>query len=220
MYELANPNHARSPAGKPQDIKADLQALIPFLRAFAHSLCRHADFADDLAQDALLKAWRARDSYTPGTNLKAWVFTILRNEFYSSQRRAWRQIPWDQDAAEQRRDAEDQQLWSSELSDTVRALHCLADEQREALVLIAAGGFSYEDAAKICQCAVGTVKSRVSRARRNLIAILDDQATPLAGSTSPGRNATYTLMAELEELTSRRRGLRAELPHDQHQLAG
>ena len=204
MPQLSNSSDARPAAPPPQDFKADLQALIPFLRAFARSLCRNVDLAEDLAQDALLKAWRSRSSYAPGTNLKAWLFTILRNEFYSNRRRAWRQVAWDQEEAEQRPDLEDRQLWSSELSDTVRALYCLVDEQREALVLVAAGGFSYEEAAEICQCPVGTVKSRVCRARNSLLAILDNQATPIDREISPERDGSSALMAQLRELTSRR----------------
>ena len=75
-------------------------ALIPFLRAFARSLTGNQESADDLAQETLVKAWQSRATFIPGTNLKAWLFTILRNQFYSDRRRAWRQAPWDQDAAE------------------------------------------------------------------------------------------------------------------------
>lgn len=202
--QLPNSSDARPEASPSQDFKADLQVLIPFLRAFARSLCRNPDLAEDLAQDTLLKAWRSRSSYAPGTNLKAWLFTILRNEFYSNRRRAWRQVAWDQEKAEQRPDLEERQQWSSELSDTVRALYCLADEQREALILVAAGGFSYEEAAEICQCPVGTVKSRVCRARNSLMAILDNQEAPIDGEIPPERDGSSALMAQLHELTSRR----------------
>src|SRR3978361_475823 len=82
------------------DFKSELLGLIPFLRAFARSLCGSQDGADDLAQETLVKAWQSRATFTPGTNLKAWLFTILRNQFYSDRRRAWRQTPWDQEAAE------------------------------------------------------------------------------------------------------------------------
>src|ERR1700755_2508308 len=82
------------------DFKSELLALIPFLRAFARSLCGNHDSADDLAQETLVKAWQSRATFIPGTNLKAWLFTILRNQFYSDRRRAWRQAPWDQEAAE------------------------------------------------------------------------------------------------------------------------
>ncbi len=114
--------------------------------------------------------------FQAGTNLKAWLFTILRNQFYSDRRRAWRQAPWDQDAAERIPGSSGEQNWAADLSDTARALTCLSDEQREALILVGAGGFSYEDAAAICNCAVGTVKSRVARARRSpLLSILEGE---------------------------------------------
>ena len=82
------------------DFKSELMALVPFLRAFARSLTGNPEAADDLAQETLVKAWQSRTSFIPGTNLKAWLFTILRNQFYSERRRAWRHAPWDQEAAE------------------------------------------------------------------------------------------------------------------------
>src|SRR6201985_1740173 len=157
------------------DFKTELLALIPFLRAFARSLTGNQEGADDLAQETLVKAWQSRATFIPGTNLKAWLFTILRNQFYSDRRRAWRQAPWDQDAAERIPGSANEQSWAAELSDTARALRSLTDEQREALILVGAGGFSYEDAAAICNCAVGTVKSRVARARKALMALLDGE---------------------------------------------
>src|ERR1700690_376720 len=175
------------PAQAPEDsgdFKTELLALIPFLRAFARSLTGNQEAADDLAQETLVKAWQSRSSFVPGTNLKAWLFTILRNQFYSDRRRAWRQAPWDQDAAERIPGSSGEQSWAAELSDTARALSCLSDEQREALILVGAGGFSYEDAAAICKCAVGTVKSRVARARKSLLAILDGEE-PLPQASQP-----------------------------------
>lgn len=180
--------------------KADLLELIPFLRAFARSLCGNPETADDLAQETLVKAWQARATFAAGTNLKAWLFTILRNQFYSDRRRAWRQAPWDQDAAERIPGLNGQQGWAAELSDTARALTTLSDEQREALILVGAGGFSYEDAARICGCAVGTVKSRVARARRALIAILEgEEPLPPAEPGAEG-DAANEIMAQLDRL--------------------
>jgi RNA polymerase sigma-70 factor (ECF subfamily) len=189
-------------APKPEnpDFKNELLGLVPFLRAFARSLTGNPEAADDLAQETLVKAWQSRASFIPGTNLKAWLFTILRNQFYSDRRRAWRQAPWDQDAAERIPGGSEDQVYSAELSDTVRALRRLSDEQREALILVGAGGFSYEDAAAICKCAVGTVKSRVARARKTLIDILDgenrlgDAARPAEG------DAAREIMAQLDKL--------------------
>ena len=199
-------------AGKPEnpDFKTDLLALVPFLRAFARSLTGNPEAADDLAQETLVKAWQSRSSFIPGTNLKAWLFTILRNQFYSDRRRAWRQAPWDQEAAERIPGGGEDQVHSAELSDTVRALRRLSDEQREALVLVGAGGFSYEAAAAICKCAVGTVKSRVARARKTLIDILDGEDT-LKGVSRPAEGeAAREIMAQLDKLSpgepSKKRG--------------
>jgi RNA polymerase sigma-70 factor (ECF subfamily) len=186
--------------GTDAQFKSDLLELIPFLRAFARSLCGNHDMADDLAQEALVKAWQARATFAPGTNLKAWLFTILRNQFYSDRRRAWRQAPWDQEAAERIPGSAGEQSWAADLSDLARALRTLSDEQREALILVGAGGFSYEDAAGICNCAVGTVKSRVARARKALIALLDgEEALPSAAPASEGE-AADEIMAQLDRL--------------------
>ncbi len=185
--------------------KRELLDLIPFLRAFARSLCGNPETADDLAQETLVKAWQARASFAPGTNLKAWLFTILRNQFYSDRRRAWRQAPWDQESAERIPGTSSDQTWSAELSDTVRALGQLSDEQREALILVGAGGFSYEDAATICGCAVGTVKSRVARARKTLISLLEgENALPPPNGTEG--NAVDDIMAQLDRLATPGRG--------------
>ena len=183
------------------EFRKGLLGLIPFLRAFSRSLCGDRELADDVAQEALAKAWQSRDSFRPGTNLKAWLFTILRNQFYSDRRRAWRQVPWDETAAERIPTARGEQTWAVQLSDTARALRALPAEQREALILVGAGGFSYEDAARISNCALGTVKSRVARARKALSAALDGNG-PLPGEPSPGGgDATNEIMAQLERLT-------------------
>jgi RNA polymerase sigma-70 factor, ECF subfamily len=180
--------------------RKDLLALIPFLRAFSRSLCGERELADDLAQEALAKAWQSRDTFRPGSNLKAWLFTILRNQFYSDRRRAWRQAPWDETAVERVPAARGEQTWAVQLSDTARALRSLPAEQREALILVGAGGFSYEDAARIANCAVGTVKSRVARARKALIASLEGQG-PLSNEPRPaGGDATNEIMAQLDHL--------------------
>jgi RNA polymerase sigma-70 factor (ECF subfamily) len=152
--------------------RAELVALIPHLRAFARTLAGDPASADDLAQDALMKAWDARDSYRMGTNMKAWTFMILRNQFYSEKRRSWRQTQLDPDAAERTLMAVDDPEAPVALDELRLGLGMLPAEQREALILVGAGGFAYEEAADICGCAVGTVKSRVSRARRALQGIL------------------------------------------------
>ena len=154
-----------------QVFKAELTALIPHMRAFARSLCRDATQADDLAQDALTRAWASRARFVPGTNLKAWTFTIVRNQFYSDKRRSWRSCSLDPEVAEQTLVAVTNPTSALELDELRRAIAMLPQEQQEALILVGAGGMSYEEAGEICGAAVGTIKSRVSRARDRLALI-------------------------------------------------
>ncbi len=179
--------------------KRDLLALIPNLRAFSRTLCGRRGIADDMAQDALAKAWRARGRFEPGSNLKAWLFTILRNEVYSNARRAWRHADWNPEKGENIAAPAHEQDWSIELSDTARALSMLPVAQREALILVAAGGFSYDEAARISGAQLGTVKSRVARARTALQAILDgkDALPPTQGPSDPMTD----ILAQLSALT-------------------
>jgi RNA polymerase sigma-70 factor (ECF subfamily) len=146
-------------------------AIIPQLRAFARSLCRDATEAEDLAQEAVARAWLNRGRFEMGTNIKAWAFMILRNQFYSDKRRSWRNVPLDPDVAAQTLVAVDSPSGNLELDELRRAMSMIPDEQREALVLIGAGGLSYEEASEICGVAIGTMKSRVSRARDRLALI-------------------------------------------------
>ncbi len=159
--------------------RAELLTMIPQLKAFARRLTRSKDSGEDLAQEALAKAWQHQRTFRPGTNLRAWLFTIARNEFYSNRRRARREAPLDQATAESIPSNGVDQIWAVDLSDTLRALPLLPDLPREALLLAGAGGCSYEETARICDCPVGTAKSRVSRARRALLAILE--SPPSAG---------------------------------------
>src|SRR5918998_624028 len=180
--------------------KRDLVGLIPHLRAFARTLCGDPAAADDLAQDAMMKAWDARTSFQPGTNMKAWTFMILRNQFYSEKRRSWRQSQLDQEAAERTLVATDDPAAPIALDELRQALSSLPDEQREALILVGAGGFAYEEAAEICGCAVGTVKSRVSRARRALHSILDEGAYDRDGAAAS--DAMQAILADAERLST------------------
>ena len=177
--------------------QTDLLALIPFLRAFSRTLCGNRAVADDMAQEALAKAWRSREHFQPGTNLKAWLFTILRNEFYSHKRRAWRDVTWDDDLGRNVPTLANVQIWKTDLSDTARALAGLNDDQREALLLVAVGGFSYEDAAQICGAAVGTVKSRVARARAALLEALDGDKPLPHYRTAHDVSAFDSILAQL-----------------------
>jgi len=156
------------------EFRDELTALIPHLRAFSRSLCGNATLADDVAQDALLKAWDARKNYRPGSNMKAWTFTILRNQFYSIKRRSWRATSLEPEVAEQTIEAGSNQDDSVRLNELRSALDRLSDDQREAIILVGATGMSYEEAAEVCDCATGTIKSRVSRARKTLQSIMDE----------------------------------------------
>jgi RNA polymerase sigma-70 factor (ECF subfamily) len=152
--------------------EAELIALIPHLRAFGRSLAGSTVAGDDLAQEALCKAWSSQNHFEVGTNLKAWTFMILRNQFYSNKRRDWRAVELDPEVAERTLIATEDPDGALQLDELRRALAMLPADQREALILIGAAGLSYEDAAAITGVAIGTVKSRVSRARDRLGAIL------------------------------------------------
>src|ERR1700759_2131858 len=147
-----NPESAADPA-REAAFKAELVALNPHLRAFARTLAGDPTSADDLAQDAMMKAWDARASYQMGTNMKAWTFMILRNQFYSEKRRSWRSTQLDQEAAERTLIAIDDPESPVHLDEMRQAIKKLPAEQREALILVGAGGFAYEEAADLCGCA-------------------------------------------------------------------
>jgi RNA polymerase sigma-70 factor (ECF subfamily) len=154
--------------------KLQLVALVPHLRAFGHSLAGHGQ-GDDLAQDAMLKAWTSRASYQEGSNMKAWAFTILRNVFLSERRRAWRSTPLDPGIAEATLVANDDPIAAEHLLDVRNAMQLLPVDQREVLILAGPAGLTYEETARICGCAIGTVKSRISRGRQALASILSGQ---------------------------------------------
>jgi RNA polymerase sigma-70 factor (ECF subfamily) len=185
-----------------RDLTADLTALIPHMRAFAQSLCHDRVQADDLAQSALASAWAHRNAYAPGTNLRAWVFRILRNQYYSDHRRAWRVAPLDQGLAERTLVAVSAPTAALELDDVRRAMRELTDEQREALTLVGVAGLSCGAAAAICGCAEGTIKSRVSRARRRLQTILSRNI--LLDRSRVALGAMASMVAEAEQLQARR----------------
>ncbi|WP_189495045.1 sigma-70 family RNA polymerase sigma factor [Algimonas arctica] len=183
--------------------RQELTALIPHLRAFSRSLCGDATLADDVAQDAMLKAWKARSKFKPGSNMKAWTFTILRNQFYSIKRRSWRATSLDQEVAEQTIVAQSDQEKSVELNELRRGLDSLKDDQREALILVGASGLSYEEAAEICDCAVGTIKSRVSRARKALETIMDNASFDTKADKVSALDAMSEILGEADFLAKR-----------------
>jgi RNA polymerase sigma-70 factor (ECF subfamily) len=162
-------------------VTQEMVALVPQMHTFARSLTRDGTRADDLVQEALARALANIDRFRPGTNLKAWLFTIVRNEHYSQlRRRKFEAHGVDTDSLPEPSVPPDHD-GDLEVRDLNRALATLSPGQRTALILVSASGFSYEEAAKICGCAVGTIKSRVARARDTLMAILDGR-TPQAAA--------------------------------------
>ena len=162
------------------DPRDELVEHLPALRAFAISLTRNASIADDMVQDTVVKAWTNIDKFKVGTNLRAWLFTILRNTYYSNRRKARREVA-DIDgihsAGLAEKPAHDGHL---QLKDFKRAFSTLPDEQRETLVLVGASGFSYEEAAEMCGVAVGTIKSRANRGRKRLAELMSlDEGGPV-----------------------------------------
>ena len=163
--------------------KDDLIAQIPGLRAFAVSLSGSRTLADDLVQETLLRAWSNSDKFHPGTNLRAWLFTILRNSYYSQYRKRAREVQDPQGLlAESLAVAGDQESHLN-LADFRKALAQLPARQREVLTMIGAAGLSYEEAADVCGVAAGTIKSRLSRARSRLAELLspDDNGDSSVG---------------------------------------
>jgi RNA polymerase sigma-70 factor (ECF subfamily) len=155
-----------------QKLRGDLIGTIPNLRAFAVSLCGNPDRADDLVQETLVKAWSNLSSFAEGTNLAAWLFTILRNIYYSEYRKRRREVADSDGAIAARLATAPAQSGHMDFLDFRAALQKLPADQREALILIGASGLSYEEAAGVCNCAVGTMKSRVNRARNRLVELL------------------------------------------------
>lgn len=184
--------------------RADLVREMTELRGYAIWLCGSGDLADDLIQETLLKAWLARDRFRAGTNFKAWCRTILRNGFYSYKRRSWRSQPLPDEESEA---LEADNADTSHMLDLLalrNSISLLPLDQREALIVVSVGGFGYIDAAKILECAVGTVKSRVSRARLRLTALVAENKAGFSSDASlSARNAMNDLMEQAIRITSR-----------------
>jgi RNA polymerase sigma-70 factor (ECF subfamily) len=165
-------------------VRDAMLASVPGLRAYAISLCRNADRADDLVQETLLRAWGHLDSFEAGTNMSAWLFTILRNAFHSQYRKLRREVADGAGTYAAALSSQPEQTSHLLFEELREALGQLPIEQREALVLVGASGFSYEQTAEICGCAVGTIKSRVNRARTRLVELM---AIDNAGDFGPDR---------------------------------
>ena len=166
--------------------KTAMLKAIPSLRAFAVSLCRNSDRADDLVQETLLRAIAYIESFRPGSNLEAWLFTILRNNFFSDCRRRKSLVEDVDDKLAETLTVLPEQVGWCIAEDLREAMRKLSSQHRQALALIGESGLSYEEAAAICDCEVGTMKSRVHRARMEL-------ASYLSGGKKRGRDATAAL---------------------------
>jgi len=157
-------------------LRDEIVAFIPALRAFARTLTRNGFDSDDLVQETIIKGIANAHRFEPGTNLKSWLFTIMRNSFYTTAKRASREQPGSSDCISTAPAVMPGQEWSIRGLELRRALESLPDEQREVLILIGVLGTSYEDAAGICGCAVGTIKSRLNRARHRMLEHLEAEA--------------------------------------------
>lgn len=155
-----------------EKFQVELTKLLPNLRAFARSLTRSSDQADDLVQEALMKAWRNWQQFAPDSNLKAWMFTILRNAYLSERRKRKNEVQDVDGEYASQVSVKAEQPGHMDMIDFQAAFAQLLPEHKEALILIGAEGFSYEEAALMCGCAVGTMKSRVNRARNKLAQIM------------------------------------------------
>ncbi len=181
------------------EFELQLRDVIPHLRAFARSLAGAADRGDDLVQDAMFNAWRARARFRAGTNFRAWMFVIVRNLFLSGIRRARFTGEWDESLAERTLATAASQEHHLSLDDVRRALMHLTPSRRDALILVGAGGFSYEETAQLCGCPVGTIKSRVARARTEMEQLMAGGLQPRK-RRGPKSRTVEDLMDEIERL--------------------
>ena len=155
-----------------QEFRDGLLGSIPKLRAFAVSMTNDRARADDLVQETLSRAWANQHQFQAGTNLMAWLYTILRNELYSTMRRRRREVEDAEGVHAARLAVQPNQQSALDVTNLKEALTKLPPDQRESLLLVGAEGLSYEEAAQICNVRVGTVKSRVNRARTRLVQLL------------------------------------------------
>ena len=188
----------QTPTKLTKSLRSDLLSVVPNLRAFAVSLCGNPDRADDLVQETLVKAWSNFDSFVEGTNLPAWLFTILRNIYYSEYRKRRREVPDSEGVHAAKLASAPAQTGHMDFLDFRDALQKLPHDQREALILIGASGLSYEEAAAVCNCAVGTLKSRVNRARNRLAELLT-----VSSGAEFGEAADWSIDAADNRLLSR-----------------
>ena len=160
----------------PPDLRDSILQSIPSMRAFAVSLTGNVDQADDLVQEAVVRGLTYIEHFRPGTNMEAWLFTILRNQFYTLHRKRRREAEDPDGGIAARLSVPPEQDGYLDVKDLKIALTHLPIEQREALLLVGAQGFSYEETAEICGARIGTIKSRINRARTRLAELLGIEA--------------------------------------------
>jgi RNA polymerase sigma-70 factor (ECF subfamily) len=174
----------------------EMTALVPTLRAFGRSLCANKSWADDLVQETMLKAWSGRERYQVGSNMKAWMLTILRNQYYSELRHKRFEVADPNDEHASRMSVPPEHEAASQMEMLSYALTKLSNEQREAILLVCASGLSYKQAAVICNCAVGTIKSRIARARDHLLQWLGGEGAggnPFASAGITERQSSHAV---------------------------
>lgn len=176
----------------PMDPREELVTHLGVLRAFALNLTRNGAAADDLVQDTVVKAWKNIDSFQVGTNMRAWLYTILRNTFYSNYRKRRREVQDSDGAFAATLSVKPDHDGRLALDDFMVAFNQLRAEQREALTLVGASGFAYHEAAEMCSVATGTMKSRVNRARARLAELLDMPENGTMDMTDKGTMAVIT----------------------------
>jgi RNA polymerase sigma-70 factor (ECF subfamily) len=173
-----------------EQLNGDIIAQLPHLRALAMMLARDRTLANDLVQDTVLRSLRHADQFRPGTNFKAWISTILRNSFFNEMRSRGRTSTPDIDTLRDKIAVNGGQEDHLHMSDFWKAFRTLPAEQREAVTLVGASGFTYQEAASIAKCPAGTMKSRVSRARSQLRQMLNDDLPPITAKTYGRRSAS------------------------------
>ena len=191
---MARPSNGPAPTAQPEEtMREAMLGAVPRLRAFAISLCGNVDKADDLVQETLVRALSHLDQFEPGTNMPAWLFTILRNLFRSDYRKRRREVEDDDGSYAESLKSQPEQSGRLEFEELPAALAKLPADQREALILVGASGLSYEEAAQICGCPIGTIKSRVNRARGRLAELLSIESVDDIG---PDQTTRAVLMNE------------------------
>jgi RNA polymerase sigma-70 factor (ECF subfamily) len=179
-----------------------LEGLMPQLRAFARGLCRDKVLADDLVQEACLKAWSSMDSFNAEQPMRPWMFRILRNEYYMQMRRAWRDVQVEPEFVETSLVADGMQEISQDFSRMEKLINSLPDNQRDALILVLAAGMTYEEAGEVCGCSAGTIKSRVSRARETVKTRFDSHERVVHSVGADAASGMSALLNRIDEITN------------------